>query len=939
MTAVFVFGHDRSHFYRIGHHDWLSSHGLALAANFSPDHAFLLFDNQTLDPEMDSGYKLYNRYPPGAFALTALAIAPFDGFASQILAARMLMLLFFAAAAAAAYLALRRLFDPWAALSAVLLSCSSWYALYYNDMISCNVPSLFGVLLAFHGMVVFVQEGRFRQLVVKSCAALLLGWQVYALLLPFIAFGAVDAMRRHTPWGSLREAGRAAAAVLCGRHVTLGVVTLLFGVLVLGFNLANEYRAFDGELPLTEVPTFKRMLWRFGLTPQPGAYAPYADSLAWWPYLRQQAASIGGMSLPFLVAGRIDLSSPAWLMAVGAGACAAVLIAARRRPLLAVLAVSGLCWTIPMRHYVFMHDYQSLFYIGIPLVLWSAVLSPLLGRSPLRCATVVAVTLVVFLGSTVRMSRVGHGPVRADWHREVIADFKAIRLLTAGKGVFVPKAHDSLDAVVHIKRDAIAIALAAHGINYYLTGSRIDYQDNADRRPLADFILTNRREPGREDALLTPDTRRVFLYDRAALDGPAGSPPRRNLDLRTVVRRAIPEAVARIVETNDPILRARFDLYVTDDTLVLVKDRCTAADVRRPFMGKATPTRESDLHEGRQPYGFNGFDLSFERHGAFDGDRCWLWRPWPSYGIRRLEFGQYIPGIGDTWRAATSLDIPPRPSVEPPRPSVELIGAPTTLAEGAQVRVAVQAVNLDPARQHLIRVVYNDHLGARSDCTRRVADRTSAVFSGRTSHTESFAVHGCAPGNGTITAGLRLIADGVEEDPPIAIAPTVSVTVTSQEAPGRRDGEVAATSLDIPPRPSVELIDAPPALEGGAQARVAVQAVNLDPARQHLIRVQYNDHLGARSDCTRRVADRTSAVFSGRTSHTESFAVHGCAPGNGTITAGLRLIAEGVEEDPPIAIAPTVSVTVTSQEAPGRRDGEVEAGSDTEARTPGDIEN
>ena len=507
MTAVFVFGHDRSHFYRTGHHDWLSSHGLALAANFSPDHAFLMFQRQTLDPELDFGYRLYNRFPPGAFALTALAIAPFDGLSSQILAARMLMLLFFAAAAVAAWLSLRRLFDPWAALAAVLLSCSSWYALYYNDMIFNDVPTLFGVLLAFHGMVVFVQEGRFRQLVVKSCAALLLGWQVYALLLAFIAFGVADALRQRAPWGSLREAGRAAAAVLCGRHVALGVVTLLFGVLVLGFNLANEYRAFGGELPLTEVPTFRRMLWRFGLAPEV-AYAAYADRLAWWPYLKHQAASIGGMSLPFLVAGKASQSS-VWLMAVGAGACVASLIAVRRRPVLAALAVSGLCWTIPMRHFVFIHDFQSLFYIGIPLVLWSAVLPLLLGASPLRRAAVVAVTLAVFLGSTVRMSGVGHGPPRADLHREVIADFEVIRPLTSGKGIFVPKSPRSRE-----------IALAAHAINYYLAGSRIGYRDKADQRPLADFILTNRREPGKEDALLTPGARRVFLYDRAAWDGP-----------------------------------------------------------------------------------------------------------------------------------------------------------------------------------------------------------------------------------------------------------------------------------------------------------------------------------------------------------------------------------------------------------------------------------
>ena len=412
-------------------------------------------------------------------------------------------------------------------------------------------------------------------------------------------------------------------------------------------NIANEYRAFGGELLLTEVPTFQRMLWRFGLLPGL-AYAAYADDLAWWPYLKQQAASIGGMSLPFLAAGKADQSS-VWLMAVGASACAAVSIAARRRPLLVVLAVSGLFWALPMRHFVVFHDFQSLFYLGIPLVAWSAALSHLLGASSPRRAVAVAVTLVVFIGSTVRISGVGQDPARADLQAEVIADFEAIRPLTAGKDIFVPKSPRSLE-----------IATAAHAIDYYLAGSRIDYKNKADRRPLADFILTNRRKPGKEDALLTPDTRRVFLYDRVALDGPAGSPTPDVVDPRTI-RRAVPEAVVRFVETNEPVLRTRFDLYVMESWFVLVKDRCTPADVRLPFFVRITPTRESDFDDDRRrQYGYNNTGVRMERDGTFDGDRCWLWRSRPPYGIRRLEIGQYIPGVGRTWRAATSLDIPPR---------------------------------------------------------------------------------------------------------------------------------------------------------------------------------------------------------------------------------------------------------------------------------------
>ena len=46
--------------------------------------------------------------------------------------------------------------------------------------------SLFGVMLAFHGMAVFAQEGRFRQLGLKTSVALLPGWNAVGLIAPFV---------------------------------------------------------------------------------------------------------------------------------------------------------------------------------------------------------------------------------------------------------------------------------------------------------------------------------------------------------------------------------------------------------------------------------------------------------------------------------------------------------------------------------------------------------------------------------------------------------------------------------------------------------------------------------------------------------------------------------------------------------------------------------
>ena len=99
----------------------------------------------------------YNRFPIGGYAAMKAATLPVSGNPStQIMAARILMLLFFAGAAVLAYLSLCRLTSSrWTALTATLLSFSSFYLLYNNDMTANEVmPDFFGVLLVFHGMVV-----------------------------------------------------------------------------------------------------------------------------------------------------------------------------------------------------------------------------------------------------------------------------------------------------------------------------------------------------------------------------------------------------------------------------------------------------------------------------------------------------------------------------------------------------------------------------------------------------------------------------------------------------------------------------------------------------------------------------------------------------------------------------------------------------------------
>ena len=245
MATVFASGADRGRIYHErpdrGH---ITRNHMTVARNLSPEHGFLGFYHRFLNDDGEVTYAVYNRFPLGGHLLIKAAIAPFpDDLAARIRAARTLMLAFFAAAAVAAFVSLRRLTSSaGVALGATLLAFSSFHALFYSDMVATEGSiDLFAVLLAFHGMVVYAQEGRFGQLLAKTCGALLLGWHVYGLLVPFIAFGLA------AKWW--RGRGRPGAARLVrSRHLALGVVALSLGLSVLAFNFAREHDA------LTEPP-------------------------------------------------------------------------------------------------------------------------------------------------------------------------------------------------------------------------------------------------------------------------------------------------------------------------------------------------------------------------------------------------------------------------------------------------------------------------------------------------------------------------------------------------------------------------------------------------------------------------------------------------------------------------------------------------------------
>ena len=455
-------------------HDHNSAQSLALAENLSPAHNFRLFHHLYPGPDGNPAYALYSRFPVGGYALIRLAILPFgDDLSDKIYAGRMLMLLMFAGSAMFAYLALRRIAaSRRIALTATLLAFSSYYLLYFSDKISNEITmDLFAVMLVFHGITVYAQEKRFGQLLLKTALALFIGWHVYALLLPFIIIGLgggiIRAARNNAFLAWAARIHSIAATLIGSRYLRLGIAAFLFGAILLSFNLANEYTALRGETSLMELPSVQSAIKRTGGNPEYNAAR--AEYLDWNKFLPDQFRRIGRMSLPFALTVYMDGTSglrpqhPAApfrlpYAAIGIAAtilCMLGLLFLRRRRLpLAVLVLSGFVWGLGMRSNTGLHIFEAVFYVCIPLALFTLILMGLrlwIKRwqgGPRLLTIIAAAALAVFV-----LSAWQHGRTEAaDAMRPVfvteaaqpspeirdaaMSDFQEIRRITPGQKVY-----------------------------------------------------------------------------------------------------------------------------------------------------------------------------------------------------------------------------------------------------------------------------------------------------------------------------------------------------------------------------------------------------------------------------------------------------------------------------------------------------------------------
>ena len=634
LTTMFLFGGDRGYLYRNIIDEHVTWNHMTVAENLAPEHHFLGFYRRILDADGNPSYEPYNRFPVLGHVLIKLVTLPFpDDMSARLFAARMLMLTFSTAAATLAYLALCRLAgNRWTALAATLLAFSSYYALYFNDMVATEgVVGLFGVLLVFHGMAVSATEHRHGQLLAKTCVALLLDWHVYAIVGPFVLFGLLAAWRRRD--------GQAVR-----RYVKLGVVALLFGSMVLSVNFTREYVALGGKMSLAELSSVESLLFRTGIS---RSLYPSMPKFKWGKAARRELDDIGHAAVPYavsyLIGGNIrygpnDAGTNMYgVLGIVTVLSVLVLICSPAIPYrlpLAALAVSRPCWLVVVR-YNHSLEFERLFYVGLLLVLFTLMLAQLdrLCRERGHVAVLAGVASVpVFALSSLLMARVDHDPERATLERTLTTDVESIRKLAKGKTIFLPE-HQSTKLWYYRQK-------------FYFMDSIFVSPAN---RHLADFVVAERLAGVRS---LTPDNRLVFLYES---DRYAAGMATALISYKQDVRHDTP-----VVQS------AGFAVYFIKgernqgNKLLYLRDNCPTTQFPKhlqKFFLHVIPVDTTDLRVDRQRHGFDNLDFNHKWYWQV-GNECYVVRRLPDYRIAEIRTGQFR-GSGGRYQHLWGGDFSP----------------------------------------------------------------------------------------------------------------------------------------------------------------------------------------------------------------------------------------------------------------------------------------
>jgi hypothetical protein len=387
-----------------GHHGWVTSHTLAIISHATSDHGFVGYSVQLKDAQGKIEYDYFDRNPVFFSALMNLLLESSERSLSQrVYLARQVMNAIFLATILVVFLLLRELLrDTINAISATLMTFSGYYYMYYKDMVHFEQPALLGLILLLYAILRYkrAQDRKFLYLSAAFAVSFGMGY------LSLVVLGLWSGIEFLTIFGANRFNPVAAARLLFKAEA--------FKVMVLGLGLSACYLSYNvlreahlrgvsvGETSIVESATR-----RLGLKPRVRTTGRVPTD--WNVYAPMTAKRLVKSAVPYAAAWglkqRVDKSTfeNAAIPAITAIGLMAVLIilhcrqgSSTDRSFYVLLVFSGFAWLIPMRYHAAPHDYTAMYFAGLLMVFFSALITRLL--MSLRIAALV-IAVAVFVTS------------------------------------------------------------------------------------------------------------------------------------------------------------------------------------------------------------------------------------------------------------------------------------------------------------------------------------------------------------------------------------------------------------------------------------------------------------------------------------------------------------------------------------------------------------
>ncbi len=358
-----------------GFYSNVSVHGITVSKNLTnSDYLLFMFTSRELQNDKVV-YDAYNRFPVFPFLLTGLLTYPFEhNFKLQIYIARQLMNVFFFLSLVMVFKLVDELVkNKYLALLVSLITFSSYYMLTYNNLIFNDIPTLLGFVVALY-CVVRSQKVKLKisHILFYSLFPISLGWQPYAVYVTWFIIDTTESMFPKEKIPIMIKIRK----VFRQKSFTITFLAIVWGVVILGVQLFNEWRIIGGSF--ANLPSVNSALWRSGINSALG-HTQFTWLFDWFNYLPAQTHSITLMLIPFWPIFQIEPGINASIFIVVSFIIYILIKYLRNRNSInkihLILIFSGIIWAITMKQFVAMHEFQSIFYIGFTVSLYLLIVS------------------------------------------------------------------------------------------------------------------------------------------------------------------------------------------------------------------------------------------------------------------------------------------------------------------------------------------------------------------------------------------------------------------------------------------------------------------------------------------------------------------------------------------------------------------------------------